>query len=83
MPVSNPAGHPAYRAGWMDGGGAESSAMGSMLAMASPYLLVLRSEHKSRGRSGSVGCRSAGKQRDKFLFSGAERKLQLPCCLLA
>lgn len=37
----------------MDEGGAESSAVGSMLAMASSYLLMLRSEHKSRGSSGS------------------------------
>lgn len=67
----------------MDEGGAESSAVGSMLAMASSYLLMLRSEHKSRGSSGSGGCRSAGKQWDKLLSSGANRKLLLPCCLLA
>lgn len=54
-----------------------------MLAMAPTYLLVLRSEHRIRGRSGSVECRSAGKQWDKFLFSDAERQLHFPCCLLA
>jgi len=45
--------------------------MGSLLATAPICPPVLRSEHKTRGRRGFVGCRSAGKQRDAFL-SGAE-----------
>lgn len=66
----------------MDGPGAESSAMGSMLAMASTHLHLppgAQARAQKQGRRVSVGCRSAGKQGDKFLFSGAE----LPCCLLA
>lgn len=47
--------------------------MGSMLAMASIYLPLptgAQARAQKQGRSGSVGCRSAGKQGEKFLFSG-------------
>lgn len=57
------------------------AATGFMLATAPIYLLVLRSEHKPRAKSGFVGCRSAGKQWDKF--SGAQRWLRFPHCVQA